>query len=154
MNNLLIKKNDVLAKKKKRGFTLVELVIVIAIIAILAAMAIPKLGSMRTNARVSNDVAAAKNIATIASTMIANGQITTSTTSLTLNAGDDLSKALLAQLDGKANTGVSEASGKPFKVSFGTDGSVTVTVDSKTKTDNQLFPDNDGSGRTTYAGDL
>lgn len=152
MSSLLRKKTNELQKKKKKGFTLVELVIVIAIIAILAAMAIPKLGAMRTTARVSNDVAASKNIATIAATMIANGQSIKSP--LTLNDGSDDSKTLLAQLDGKANTGVSEASGKPFVVTIGTDGSVTVTVDSKTKTGNKLYPDNDGSGRQTYSGDI
>ncbi|MHC9332823.1 prepilin-type N-terminal cleavage/methylation domain-containing protein, partial [Clostridium perfringens] len=48
--------------KKKQGFTLIELIIVIAIIAILAAIAIPKLLSIQRKARVKADIASAKTI--------------------------------------------------------------------------------------------
>lgn len=145
MNQLLRRKKGELAKNKKKGFTLVELVIVIAIIAILAAMAIPKLSSMRTNAKVSNDVAAAKNIATIASTMLANGTIDDSTADI--DVSDDAGKDIREQLDGKvAADGKSEASGVAFMVEIGDDESIRVTVDS-----NELYPDNDGEGRKAYA---
>ena len=85
MNNLSIRKINELSKKKKKGFTLVELIIVIAIIAILAAMAIPKFGAVRVDAKVSNDVAAAKNIQTQVATVIANGDITASTGTIDLS---------------------------------------------------------------------
>jgi type IV pilus assembly protein PilA len=154
MKNLFIKPMNELSKKKKKGFTLVELVIVIAIIAILAAMAIPKLGSMRTTAKVSNDVAAAKNIATVASTMVANGTLTSSITDLS-SSTDNNASALVGQLDGKAKDGKAEASGNGFTVTLASDGGITVTVKgNKTSATHELYPDSTGSGRTDYTNDL
>ncbi|HBJ2621798.1 UNVERIFIED_ORG: type IV pilin [Clostridium botulinum] len=76
MNKLSIKSmSNQISKKKKKGFTLVELIIVIAIIAILAAMAIPKFGQVRTDAKVSNDIAAAKNIQSTTAMLVGNGTI-------------------------------------------------------------------------------
>ena len=48
-------------KLNKKGFTLVELVIVIAVIAILAAVLIPVFSSMIENANKSKDMQAARN---------------------------------------------------------------------------------------------
>lgn len=42
-------------KKKKKGFTLMELIIVLAIMAIIAAIAIPNFTSIRENAKVKAD---------------------------------------------------------------------------------------------------
>lgn len=153
MNNLSIRKMNELSKKKKKGFTLVELIIVIAIIAILAAMAIPKLGSMRNSARVSNDVAAAKNIATIASTLISDGTITTpatgtSTVNITDASGNGAT--IRGKLDGKvANSGKSEATATAFIVTVKADGGVSVAVGG-----HELYPDTSGSGRSGYAGSI
>jgi type IV pilus assembly protein PilA len=62
-------------KKKKRGFTLIELIIVIAIIAILAAIAIPKFGEVRKDAALKADVANAKTIANSATALMADGEL-------------------------------------------------------------------------------
>ena len=67
-------------KKKKKGFTLIELIIVIAIIAILAAVAIPKFGDVRKNANVKSDVANAKTIANAVTALIAENKLTIPTT--------------------------------------------------------------------------
>ena len=53
-------------KMNKKGFTIVELVIVIAVIAILAAVLIPTFASIIRKADVANDTAVAKNLNTAA----------------------------------------------------------------------------------------
>lgn len=129
-------------KKKKKGFTLVELIIVIAIIAILAAMAIPKFSAMRTDARVSNDVAKAKNIHTIAATLVANGTWKAGQTGLN---SDNI--AVTSRLDGGTNAGKAEAlSAHPnFTITIGSNEDISVAVNSIT-----LYPDPNETGRASY----
>ena len=50
--------------KSKKGFTIVELVIVIAVIAILAAVLIPTFSNLVKKANIANDTALAKNLNT------------------------------------------------------------------------------------------
>ena len=73
---------NLLNKKKKGGFTLIELIIVIAIIAILAAVALPKFAEIRENANVKADISNAKNIQSEVNSLIGENRIASSTYTL------------------------------------------------------------------------
>lgn len=49
-------------KKKRKGFTLIELIIVLAVMAIIAAIAIPNLAGVKNNAAVRTDTESSKTI--------------------------------------------------------------------------------------------
>lgn len=121
MNQLLKRKNSELTVKKKKGFTLIELIIVIAVIAILAAIALPKFGAAKHNADVAADQANAKIIATAVSTAVANGDITPVDADTSIG-----SSSYLKYIDGgvlpKAKTGT-----KAFVVTYGNTNGVIVT---------------------------
>ena len=62
-------------KSNKKGFTVVELVIVIAVIAILAAVLIPTFAGLIQKANESNDIQAAKNMNTFLAAANVNGDV-------------------------------------------------------------------------------
>lgn len=138
MNQLLVKKMNQTTKKKKKGFTLVELIIVIAIIAILAAIAIPKFGQIRENSNVKADIATAKNIQTAVTAAVANGDIDLDTDSVTLTDVLDTTTVPTA----KAKT----EKGNAFSASVSADGEVTVKAG-----DTEILPTPDGDYENTIS---
>ncbi|MCI5839601.1 MAG: prepilin-type N-terminal cleavage/methylation domain-containing protein [Peptoniphilaceae bacterium] len=60
-------------KKKRKGFTLIELIIVIAILAILVAVAVPKYSASREKAAITAHNTNVRMLQTAASTAIADG---------------------------------------------------------------------------------
>ena len=61
-------------RKKSKGFTIVELVIVIAVIAILAAVLIPTFSSLINKANITSDQSAVRNMNTALAASEADGK--------------------------------------------------------------------------------
>ncbi|MBB6697841.1 prepilin-type N-terminal cleavage/methylation domain-containing protein [Clostridium algidicarnis] len=62
-------------RKKKKGFTLIELIIVLAIIAIIAAIAIPNFAKVRTESKVKADKQSAESIRRITLTLVTDEKV-------------------------------------------------------------------------------
>ena len=69
-------------KKKRKGFTLIEMVIVITLLGIISSIAVGKYSKVQENAKLNADYATAANLATAASLAINDGVTVTDVNSL------------------------------------------------------------------------
>ncbi|WP_313232368.1 type II secretion system protein [Tissierella praeacuta] len=127
-------------KKTKKGFTLVELVVVIAILGILAAIAVPKLGKSRVNAAIAAHNANVRTLESAATMAIADGATdvtwngTASSNETDVTAWENYVQEwpnLSSQLKGKKVIFEGETTAKDigidkYEVVIGKDNSVTI----------------------------
>lgn len=70
---------SVLRKKRKGGFTLIELIVVIAILGILAAIAIPRFSGFTNRSKIQADLQQQALISSTAKVLVASGDIAVGT---------------------------------------------------------------------------
>lgn len=134
--------------KNKKGFTLIELIVVIAILGILALIAIPRLAGFQETSRIRSDIANANTIASLVAVLHANGDIASGTYTLTgaTPSGDllDIQNGLRGEWPAVRAT--TQSANPVFEVAIDDNGVVTVITAKADGTNGiQIYP-NPSSG--------
>jgi type IV pilus assembly protein PilA len=117
---MITKMRDMMKRKNgQKGFTLVELIVVMAILAILAAIAIPRYSAVQNQAKINADAATAQSIISACEIYDANNN-TTGAATLALNNSTGLMATPAAPQSGATAFVLSYVSASSkYKVTFG-----------------------------------
>lgn len=123
--------------KGNKGFTLVEIIVVLAIVAILALILVPRLGGYTKRAKEKADEATARSIETAVMALIASGGIEGNGRILIRNndtplTDSSITKFNIADLKELVGDDIKSQSNAGFLITIGTDGNVKCEASSLT----------------------